>query len=52
VKRPTLTEMINREQMGGLGIFLARRMMDGFFYRREDDQNILVMYKKAGIKKR
>jgi len=52
VKRPALEEMINREQMGGLGIFLARKLMDGFLYRREDDQNILLMYKKADAKKR
>ena len=51
VKRPTLDEMISREQMGGLGIFLARKLMDGFLYRREDDQNVLVMYKKAEPKK-
>jgi len=51
VKRPTLEEMISREQMGGLGIFLARKLMDGFLYRREDDQNVLVMYKKAEPKK-
>jgi anti-sigma regulatory factor (Ser/Thr protein kinase) len=51
VKRPTLEEMINREQMGGLGIFLARKLMDGFLYRREDDQNVLVMYKKAEARK-
>ena len=51
VKRPTLDEMISREQMGGLGIFLARKLMDGFLYRREDDQNVLVMYKKAEAKK-
>jgi serine/threonine-protein kinase RsbW len=52
VKRPTLEEMISRDQMGGLGIFLARKLMDGFLYRREDDQNVLVMYKKAEAKKR
>jgi serine/threonine-protein kinase RsbW len=51
VKRPTLEEMISREQMGGLGIFLARKLMDGFLYRREDDQNVLVMYKKVEAKK-
>ena len=51
VKRPTLEEMINREQMGGLGIFLARKLMDGFLYRREDDQNVLVMYKKVEARK-
>src|SRR4030042_259297 len=51
IKRPTLEEMISREQMGGLGIFLARKLMDGFLYRREDDQNVLVMYKKAEPRK-
>ncbi|MGB7295971.1 MAG: ATP-binding protein [Candidatus Aminicenantales bacterium] len=51
VKRPTLKEMINREEMGGLGIFLARKLMDRFSYRREDGQNILTMSKKAGEKK-
>jgi anti-sigma regulatory factor (Ser/Thr protein kinase) len=51
VKKPTLREMINREQMGGLGIFLARRLMDGFDYRREDDQNILTMFKTAVARK-
>jgi serine/threonine-protein kinase RsbW len=51
VKRPTLEEMISREQMGGLGIFLARKLMDGFSYRREDDQNVLVMYKKVETKR-
>ena len=51
VKRPTLEEMISREQMGGLGIFLARKLMDGFLYRREDDQNVLVMYKKAQVRR-
>ncbi|OGD21458.1 MAG: hypothetical protein A2Y69_00910 [Candidatus Aminicenantes bacterium RBG_13_59_9] len=51
VKKPTLEEMISREQMGGLGIFLARKLMDGFLYRREDDQNVLVMYKKAELRK-
>jgi anti-sigma regulatory factor (Ser/Thr protein kinase) len=51
VRRPTLEEMVSREQMGGLGIFLARKLMDGFSYRREDGQNVLVMYKKAEAKK-
>ncbi|MEW5902029.1 MAG: ATP-binding protein [Acidobacteriota bacterium] len=47
VKRPSLKEMINRDQMGGLGIFLARKLMDGFAYRREDNQNILTMFKRV-----
>jgi len=50
VKKPSMREMLSGERMGGLGIFLARRLMDGFDYRREDDQNILTMYKKAARK--
>lgn len=46
VKRPRLKEMISQNQKGGLGIFLARRMMDGFAYRRQDDENILTMFKR------
>lgn len=51
VKKPTMREMLSGERMGGLGIFLARRLMDGFDYRREDDRNILTMYKKAAARK-
>jgi anti-sigma regulatory factor (Ser/Thr protein kinase) len=47
VKKPSMREMLSGERMGGLGIFLARRLMDGFDYRREDAQNVLTMYKKA-----
>lgn len=52
VKRPSLREMLSGERMGGLGIFLARRLMDGFDYRREDGQNVLTMSKKAVARKR
>ena len=51
VKKPSMRQMLIGERMGGLGIFLARRLMDGFDYRREDDQNILTMYKKAPPRK-
>ena len=30
---------------GGLGVFLTRKLMDGFKYAREEDQNILTIYK-------
>jgi serine/threonine-protein kinase RsbW len=43
---PDIEEMIKNARRGGLGIFLARKLMDGFDYRRENDQNVLVMYKK------
>ncbi len=47
VKKPSMKQMLSGERMGGLGIFLARRLMDGFDYRREANQNVLTMYKKA-----
>ena len=43
---PDIHEMINKKQRGGLGIFLSRQLMNGFEYRRENDQNILVLHKK------
>ncbi len=47
VRKPTLKEMISKNQKGGLGIFLARKLMDGFVYRREGGQNILTMFKRV-----
>ena len=32
--------------IGGLGIFLVKKTMDGMDYRYEDGQNILTIYKK------
>ena len=43
---PDIQEMVNQGQTGGLGIFLSRQLMNGFEYRREYNQNILIMYKK------
>jgi len=43
---PDIQEMVNQGQTGGLGIFLSRQLMNGFEYRREDNQNILIMYKR------
>jgi serine/threonine-protein kinase RsbW len=51
VKKPSMREMLSGERMGGLGIFLARRLMDGFDYRREAGQNVLTMSKKAAARK-
>jgi len=42
---PDIQEMVNQGQTGGLGIFLSRQLMNGFEYRRENDQNILIMHK-------
>ena len=47
-KVPNIHEIIKEGRKGGLGIFLSRTFMDGFNYRRENDQNVLVMFKKIG----
>ncbi|MGQ9801843.1 MAG: ATP-binding protein [Candidatus Saccharicenans sp.] len=45
-RTPDLEELIRQEKVGGLGIYISRELMDGFTYRRENDQNILLMHKK------
>lgn len=45
-KEPDLEKMIRKGEKGGLGIFLSRKLMDGFDYKRENNQNILTMFKK------
>ena len=45
VEEPDLEKMISNGQKGGFGIFLARKLMDGFDYKREKDQNILTIHK-------
>jgi len=45
-RAPDIQKMINRGQTGGLGIFLSRQLMNGFEYRRKDNQNILIMHKR------
>ncbi len=47
IRKPSLKDLATKERMGGLGIFLARKLMDGFAYRRENNLNILTMYKKV-----
>jgi anti-sigma regulatory factor (Ser/Thr protein kinase) len=43
---PDLTSDIDDRQIGGLGIFLIRRVMDGIVYRYENNKNILVLVKR------
>ncbi|MFQ6052122.1 MAG: ATP-binding protein [Candidatus Hydrothermarchaeota archaeon] len=45
-KKPDIGEIIRNEKKGGLGILLSSKLMDGFDYKRENNQNILTMYKK------
>ncbi len=42
---PDIQEIIKSEKKGGLGVFLSRKLMDGFDYKREKDQNVLTIYK-------
>ncbi len=45
VEEPDVEKMISNGQKGGFGIFIARKLMDGFDYKREKDHNILTIYK-------
>ncbi|UCC39264.1 MAG: ATP-binding protein [Candidatus Aminicenantes bacterium] len=45
VKKPDIIENVKNQKRGGLGIFLSRKLMDGFDYKRENNKNILTMYK-------
>lgn len=43
---PDLEADIDDRKIGGLGIFLTRKLMDAVTYRFEDNMNILTMIKK------
>ncbi len=45
-KEPDIKKILETEQVGGLGILISRQFMDGFDYKREHNQNILIMFKK------
>ena len=45
VQKPDLDRIIQSEEIGGFGILLSRNFMDGFEYKRENDQNVLTMFK-------
>ncbi len=38
---PDLSNIVEKREVGGLGIHLAKKVMDRIRYRREDNQNIL-----------
>jgi serine/threonine-protein kinase RsbW len=46
-KTPDIDEIMKTGKKGGLGVFLTRKLMDGFKYDREKDQNILTIYKSV-----
>lgn len=45
LEEPDIQDIIRSEKKGGLGVFLFRKLMDGFEYKREKDQNVLTIYK-------
>lgn len=45
---PVLDGPIDTRPIGGLGVHMARTVMDDIEYRREGDRNLLVMKKRVG----
>jgi serine/threonine-protein kinase RsbW len=43
---PDLSQPIDERPIGGLGIHMMRKALDGMEYRRADGKNILVMIKR------
>jgi phosphoserine phosphatase RsbU/P len=43
---PDTTQRLEERNIGGLGIHLVRKLMDGLEYRRQGDKNLLIMKKK------
>ncbi len=46
VPEPDVDAPIEERDVGGLGIFLVRKIMQDVQYRRQDDKNILTLTKK------
>jgi serine/threonine-protein kinase RsbW len=46
VPSPDLAEKLRTGGRGGFGIYLFRKLMDGFDYRREAGENVLLVFKK------
>ncbi len=45
-QEPDITQPMEDREIGGLGIFLTRQVMDEISYEREDGQNIVRMVKR------
>lgn len=48
---PKVCAPIEERKIGGLGVYLVRKVMDEVKYRREDERNILTVTKKLKSKK-
>ena len=47
-REPEMGKSIEDSRIGGLGIYLARNMLDEIKYHRKNDMNILTICKKKG----
>jgi serine/threonine-protein kinase RsbW len=45
---PDINLPVDEREVGGLGIFLVKNLMDDVFYSRVNDRNVLVMTKYKG----
>jgi anti-sigma regulatory factor (Ser/Thr protein kinase) len=43
---PDITLTADKRDIGGLGIFITKKLMDEIFYKYKDNQNILTLIKK------
>lgn len=43
---PDVTLSVEERRIGGLGIYMVKKSMDGMFYERKGDKNILTITKK------
>ncbi|MBM3125189.1 MAG: ATP-binding protein [Chloroflexi bacterium] len=48
VRQPDVTTNLSKRQIGGLGIYLMRKLMDEVHYESIGNQNILTMTKRRG----
>ncbi len=45
IEAPDIQEILKSKKKGGLGVFLTKKLMDGFHYERKNEQNILTINK-------
>ena len=48
-EEPDITSGIEQRKVGGLGIYIAKRMMDETSYRRKGNENIITMKKRISL---
>ncbi len=48
VKEPDLKADLSERQIGGLGVYLMRKLMDEVHYEKKGNDNVLTMIKRRG----